>query len=161
MKWTMATDLPPECPFTDETTEVDAMIWDRGCELGIPDGIYPDLVGPDPDWHCYWGSLPADQDRHRRSVEWRRKLYAELLRRPEWVARWRAEQEAERELNERIEALCEARGLRLAPGECPPWAAPNELPEDFSPSSRIWDRSIPQAVKLRRRLIAELRRTGM
>jgi len=152
-----SSDLPPVCPFTDETTEIDAMILEIADEFGMPDDIYPDLVGPDPDFHAYWGSSPADVERHQRSVAWRRKLYAVLRRRPAWVARWRAQQAARRELDDRIEALCEARGLRFSPAEIPPWLAPDELPEDFAPGTRVWDRSLPQAVRLRRRLVAELR----
>jgi hypothetical protein len=61
------------------------------------------------------------------------------------------------ELNRRIEELCEAKGLRFALHETPPWEAPDELPPGFSPKPiHLYDASMPQAVQLRRQLIAEL-----
>ena len=91
----------PRKAFADPD-ELDAMIRDLAQEKGLPDGICPDLVGPDPDNHGYWGS--GNEEDHEQSCIWRGKLLAELRRRPGWRKAWRAEQE----LNRRIEALCEA-----------------------------------------------------
>jgi hypothetical protein len=41
------------------------------------------------------------------------------------------------------------------PHECPPWWAPDELPDDYQDGTG-WGRSLPQAVRLRRRLLAEI-----
>ena len=80
------------------------MIRDLATEKQLPHDISPDLVGGDPDYHYYWGS--GQEERHRQSVEWRVKLFHELKARPAWVAAWRAE----REMDERVKELCEARG---------------------------------------------------
>jgi hypothetical protein len=53
---------------------------------------------------------------YREGQKWRREAIAELKRRPEWIEQWLAD----RELDRRIEELCEAKGLRFAPHECPP-----------------------------------------
>src|SRR5688572_18402036 len=108
-------DLPDTCPFSEEYNELDAMIRDLGREKGLPPGIHPDTVGGDPDGHSYWGN--GQEERHRQSVEWRVKLFWELKARPEWVAAWRAA----KRMDERVEELCERKGLRFAPHECPPW----------------------------------------
>jgi hypothetical protein len=125
--------------------ELDAMIAALAREHGVPYPIFPHHAregAPVPQGH---------EERHRQALEWRAKLIAEIERRPEWVAEWRAEQELDR----RIEQLCEERGLAFAPYECPPWRAPDELPADYD-NGTGWAESLPQAVKLRRRLIAEL-----
>jgi hypothetical protein len=57
-------------------------------------------------------------------------------------------------LNERIEELCERKGLHFQPHEIPPWDA-DEGPSPHPPASAgslTW----PMAQKLRRELIAEL-----
>jgi hypothetical protein len=59
-------------------------------------------------------------------------------------------------LDERIKSLCEERGLEFMPWECEPWNAPDSVPDGFHPQDSVWARSLPQAVRLRRRLIAEL-----
>jgi hypothetical protein len=138
--------------FTDPD-ELDAMIADLAREKRLPDGIHPDLVGPDLDNHRYWGW--GNEERHEESCEWRLKLIAELHRRPKWVKEWRALQELDR----RIEALCKERGLYFKPWETPPWAAPDELPEDYRPEPNSFEVLRP-AVKLRKRLIAELEGRG-
>jgi hypothetical protein len=94
----------------------------------------------------------AAKRTHRLALEWRRKLIAELEERPEWVASWRAGQD----LDQRIRDLCEARGYNFMPHECHPADAPDELPEGWRSNGTAGDDSLPQAVKLRRRLITEL-----
>jgi hypothetical protein len=59
------------------------------------------------------------EERHKASVEWRVKLFCELKARPEWVAAWRVA----KRMDERVEELCERKGLRFAhtnarPGGC-------------------------------------------
>jgi hypothetical protein len=148
----MVHELPDTCPFAEQYGEIDEMIRDLAHEKDLPDGIHPDCVGPDPDYHHYWGN--GQEERHQQSVEWRVKLFWELKARPEWVAAWRAA----KRLDERIRALCERKGLRFAPWEVPPWRAPDELPPGFRPQAmHSYDASLPQAVELRRQLIAELR----
>jgi hypothetical protein len=57
-------------------------------------------------------------------------------------------------LNERIEALCEARGLHFGPHEICPWEA-DDGPCPYSPGS-AGALSWPLAQNLRRELIAEI-----
>jgi hypothetical protein len=60
----------------------------------------------------------------------------------------------EDELNDRIRALCEERGLKFKPWEFPPWEV-SEQPNPYPPgmgSHTLW----PQALALRRKLIAEI-----
>jgi hypothetical protein len=133
-------------PFTD-IDELDDMIRALAKEHRVPYPIFPALVKnerqPCPVGH---------EENHRQALEWRRKLIAELEERPEWVAAWRAEQD----LNRRIEALCKQKGLQFYPHETPPWWAPDELPDGWRSNGTAGDESLPQAVKLRRRLIREL-----
>jgi hypothetical protein len=144
-----------ELPGDLDPDELDAMIRDLAREMGAPTGIHPDLIGPDPEYHNYWGN--GNEERHKESVQWRSRLIQELKRRPEWIAQWRAE----RDLDDRIRCLCEAQGLTFAPWEMPPWSAPDEVPERRDTEfSDIYRASLPQAVKLRRRLIAELEADG-
>jgi hypothetical protein len=151
----MRDDLPETCPFSDEYGEIDKMIRDLAQEKDLPDGIHPDLVGPDPDYHKYWGW--GQDERHQQSVEWRVKLFVELKARPAWVAAWRAA----KRLNERIKELCEAKGLRFRTFEVPPWRAPDELPEGYRPErGNAWTESLPEAVQLRQQLIRELEAGG-
>jgi hypothetical protein len=59
-------------------------------------------------------------------------------------------------LNDRIRALCEARGMTFKPWEIPPWDVPDTGPSPWPPTtggSISW----PKAQKLRRKLIAELK----
>jgi hypothetical protein len=130
---------------TDDIKELDAMIGALAQEHAVSYPIFPQ--------HAREGSPVAQgyEETHRQALEWRAKLIAELERRPDWVADWRAEQELDR----RIEALCEAKGLTFMPNECPPWQAPDELPADYN-NGTGWAASMPLAVKLRRKLIAEL-----
>ena len=51
--------------------------------------------------------------------------------------------------------MCQERGLQFLPHECAPWDAPDELPDDFRDSGP-WASSLPMAVRLRRKLIAEI-----
>jgi hypothetical protein len=125
-------------------TEQDAMIRDLAREKDLPHGVNPDVVHSESD---RFGR--GSEERCRLAWEWRQKLIAELDQRPDWVAEWRAEQD----LNRRIEALCEARELAFMPHETTPWNAPDELPDDWDLAG---DKSLPKAVKLRRKLIAEL-----
>jgi hypothetical protein len=147
-------DLPDVCPFSEEYDEVDEMIRDLATEKGLPYGINPDLVGGDPDYHAYWGSLPEDRERHKASVEWRVKLFWELKARPAWVAAWRAA----KRMDERVEELCERRGLQFAPHECPPWwvRCDEELPPARTGFDH-WEGTRRLAQRLRRELEAEIR----
>jgi hypothetical protein len=148
-------ELPDTCPFSDEYDELDEMIRDLAHEKELPHGIHPDCVGGDPDYHHYWGN--GQQERHQQSVAWRVKLFWELKARPEWVAAWRAA----RDLDCRIKALCERKGYAFKPWETPPWRAPDELPEGYHPEwENMWLASLPQAVELRRELIAEIEAGG-
>jgi hypothetical protein len=146
-------NLPDTCPFSEEYDEIDEMIRDLVAEKGLPHGIHPDCVGGDPDWHQYWGV--GSEERHKQSVEWRVKLFHELRSRPAWVTEWRAA----KRLDERIEALCEAKGLRFAPHECPPWwvRVDDELPPSTGGGDH-WTDSKRLAQRLRRQLEAELER---
>jgi hypothetical protein len=127
------------------------MIRDLGGEKGLPPGIHPDLIGPDPEDHNYWGC--GQQDRHRQSCIWRRKLIAELIQRPEWVAEWRAARSKDAAVRE----LCERKSLRIMPWECPPWRVrvDYELPEPSA--TDLWGASARLAQRLRRKLEAEIR----
>jgi hypothetical protein len=141
-----------ELPADLDPEELNEMIRDLGREKRLPPGIHPDLIGPDPEHHGYWGY--GQQERHRQSCIWRRKLIAELTQNPEWIAEWRAE----REMDRRVEELCRQKGFRFAPWECPPWAigVHDELPQ-VNEFSRAWDASRPLAQRLRRQLEAELK----
>jgi hypothetical protein len=150
----MMTELPDTCPFSEGYDEIDEMIRDLAHEKDLPDGIHPDLVGGDPDYHHYWGW--GNAERHQQSVEWRVKLFWELKRRPEWIAEWRAA----RDLNRRIKALCGRKGYEFKPWEVPPWHAPDELPQGHPGWTNEYLESLPHAVRLRRQLIAELEAGG-
>jgi hypothetical protein len=146
-------NLPDVCPFSEQYDETDEMIRDLATEKGLPDGIDPDLVGGDPDGHHYWGN--GNEERHRESVEWRVRLFWELKARPSWVAAWRAA----KRLDEQVEELCEAKGLRFAPHECPPWwvRVDDELPPFGGEFDDPWVESQRLAQRLRRRLEAEIK----
>jgi hypothetical protein len=133
--------------YHEHYTEQDAMIRALAKEHGVPYPIFPDLAKSEKD-PVYVGG----EENHRLALEWRRKLIAELEERPEWVASWRAGQD----LDQRIRDLCEARGYNFMPHECHPADAPDELPEGWRSNGTAGDDSLPQAVKLRRRLITEL-----
>jgi hypothetical protein len=139
-----------ELPSDLDPDELKEMICDLGREKGLPPGIHPHLIGPDPEDHNYWGC--GQQDRHRQSCMWRRKLIAELMRRPEWVAEWRAAQA----MDGAVRALCERKGLTFRPWECPPWQVrvDDEVPEQRG-SDRLWDERLAQ--RLRRELECEIR----
>jgi hypothetical protein len=126
--------------YHEHCTEQDAMIRDLAHERAVPYPIFPDTAregGPIPVGH---------EEINRQALEWRRKLIAEIERRPDWVAEWRAEQA----LNARIEELCEERGLRFMPHEWPrPWDTLGEPSPDDDEYTR-------KARALRKRLIAEL-----
>jgi hypothetical protein len=140
----------PELPHDLHPEELNAMICALGREKGLPLGIHPDLVGPDEDNHAYWGV--GQEERHKQSRIWRHKLIAELARRPEWIAEWRAE----RDLNRRVRELCEHKNLMFWPWECHPADAPDEMPERDSDQMHMYANTVPQAVRLRRQLIKEL-----
>jgi hypothetical protein len=138
-----------ELPADLDPEELNEMIRDLGREKGLAPGIHPDLIGPDEDYHHYWGN--GDEERHKESVAWRRKLIAELKRQPEWVRQWLADAEMDR----RVRELCEEKGLIFYPFECPPWAvrADDELPESHD---NHWFGSARLAQRLRRQLEAEI-----
>jgi hypothetical protein len=156
----MGDDLPDtrgELPSDLDPDELNAMIRDLGNEKDIPYGVYsPDLVESDHiPQHIYGfnrGCTPDGLECYKEGQKWRRKLIAELARRPEWIAEWRAAQE----LNRRIRELCETKGLRFAPWEVPPWRAPDELPQAHPEWENMYRDSLPQAVQLRRQLIDEI-----
>jgi hypothetical protein len=140
-----------ELPSDLDPDELNCMIRDLGREKGLAPGIDPDLIGPDEDYHHYWGN--GNEERHKQSVAWRRKLIAELKRRPDWIAEWRAAAEMDR----RVQALCQRKGLTFQPWECPPWrvGAHEELPPRNG-TDGIWDESRRLAQRLRRELETEL-----
>jgi hypothetical protein len=140
-----------ELPADLDLEELNEMIRDLGREKGLAPGIHPDLIGPDEDYHHYWGN--GNEERHKESVAWRRKLIAELKRRPDWIAEWRAAAEMDR----RVEAICERKGLRFSPHECPPWwiRVDTELPPRRG-SDDLWTESARLAQRLRRELEAEI-----
>jgi hypothetical protein len=142
-----------ELPHDLAPDELNEMVRDLGREKDLPPGIHPDLVGPDPDYHHYWGN--GNEERHRQSVEWRHKLIRELTRRPDWIAAWRAAEELDRRLRE----LCERKGLRFRPWEMPPWQV--RLDEPPPDPDNSWEESYlataPMAQRLRRELKAEIR----
>jgi hypothetical protein len=131
-----------------DVRELDEMIAALAREHGVPYPIFPDCVRDERD------PVPVGyEETHRHALAWRRKLIDEPEQRPDWVRDWRAEQD----LNRRIEALCEAKGLTFMPHETPPWWAPDELPDDWESNHHTaGDKSLPQAVKLRKRLVAEI-----
>jgi hypothetical protein len=144
-----------ELPADLDPEQLDEMIRDLGREKGLPPGIHPDLVGPDPEDHDYWGC--GQQDRHRQSCIWRRKLIAELTQRPEWIADWRAD----RELDRRIEALCEAKGLHFQPWELTPWSVSTDgEPHPTYPDGHLVRKQWGMAQRLRRQLLRELEGEG-
>jgi hypothetical protein len=141
-----------ELPYDLDPDELNAMVRDLAREKGLPVGTHPDLIGPDPDYHHYWGT--GNEERHKQSVEWRRKLIAELKRRPDWIAEWRAAEELDR----RVRELCEAKGLRFRPWELAPWQV--RLDDPPPAPSNPWEQgylaTAPMARRLRRELEAEL-----
>lgn len=58
------------------------------------------------------------------------------------------------DLNERLKAACELRGLVFRPWEVPPWQADGKTSP--YPSNSAGGQSWPKAVRLRARLLAEL-----
>ncbi len=62
------------------------------------------------------------------------------------------------DLNARIRALCEERGLTFRPWEAPPWEA-DDGPSPW-PRRTAGAESWPKAQALRRRLIAELKKAA-
>jgi hypothetical protein len=147
-----------ELPSDLDPGELDAMVRDLGHEHEeMPDWVYPpDLVESDHvPQHIFGfnrGCTPDGLETYKEGQKWRRRLIAELAQSPEWIAEWRAA----RDLNRRIEALCERRNLTFRPWEIRPWRAPDELPQGHPEWSNMHLESLPQAVKLRRQLIAEL-----
>jgi hypothetical protein len=135
---------------TDDINELDDMIAALAQEHGVPYPIFPQ--------HAREGApVPRGYEEIRhQALEWRVKLVAELEQRSDWVSEWRAE----RALDASIERLCEEGGLHFKPHETPPWWAPDELPDDYAPDGTGGNDSLPQAVKLRRKLIAEIEAQG-
>jgi hypothetical protein len=150
----MRTELPGDL----DPEELNAMIRDLALEKDLPQAVHPDLVEPDHiPGHIYGynrGCNPDGLTLYREGQRWRRQLIVELARSPEWIAQWRER----RELNRRIRKLCAAKDLQFRPWECAPWNAPDELPERDGQNDwiHIYGGTVPQAVQLRRRLIAEL-----
>jgi hypothetical protein len=146
-----------ELPDVDAET-LNEMIADIAHEMGCPAAgtVYPpDLVelGEIP-LHIYGynrGCTPDGLEQYRAGQKWRRKALDELKRRPDWVTKWLADAEMDR----RIEELCEAKGLRFQPHECPPWMvrADEELPD---PQDGVWAQSARLAQRLRRQLEEEV-----
>jgi hypothetical protein len=85
---------------------------------------------------------------YREAQEWRERVLAELERQRGWVASW----PAERALNDRIAELCRERGFTFMSWETAPWDAPDKLPADYN----VLNDTLPAAVRLRRRLVAEI-----
>jgi hypothetical protein len=146
-----------ELPADLTADELNKMIAALAREHDIPDGVYPDLVElyhiPQYVYGYNTGCKRTGLDEYKEGQKWRRRLITELKRSPTWIAEWRAA----RDLDRRIEALCEAKGLHFAPWELPPWRAPDELPERDNPDfTHLWRRSLPHAVRLRWQLLAEL-----
>lgn len=137
--------------------DLDKMIAALAREHEVPQWVYsPDLVDLDriPD-HIHGfnrGCTPSGIEMYREGQKWRRRLIAELCRRPDWIAEWHAA----RDLDQRIEDLCRRKGLEFRPWEMPPWRAPDELPEPSADRMHAYGGTIQAAVRLRRRLIAEL-----
>jgi hypothetical protein len=132
------------------------MIADIARELGCPYWASPDLVELDRiPGYIYGGNVGCKRtalDEYKEGQKWRHKAIAELKRRPEWVSDWLADGEMDR----RVEELCEAKGLRFAPYECPPWwvRCDEELPD---PHDSLWYQSARLAQPLRRQLEAEIK----
>ena len=140
----------PKQPKTDPE-ELNDMISDAAEELGWSSyNVKPGLVGGDKD---HGGSMPKDVENYHKALKVRQRTSAWLRKHPEWIAEWRAE----RELDRRIELLCEVKGLTFAPWECPPWQVrvDDQLPGATEWTS-IWDESAYFAQRLRRELQAEL-----
>jgi hypothetical protein len=140
----------------DELNEIIACL---AREMGCPHYIHPAHVRPGDVPPEYRGLITDKGDGptlYREGHRWRERVLAELEQRPERVAEWRSAQE----LDAAIEALCKAKGLRFHPHETMPWNAPDELPDDYNVNGAGWYNSLPQAVKLRRKLIAELEGRG-
>jgi hypothetical protein len=148
-----------ELPDVDIETLND-MIGALAVEHGCPYGVNSDLVElgeiPPSVHGCNRGVMREGKPwdgvtLYREGQKWRRKLIAFLKRRPDWIAEFRAA----RELDRRIEALCEAKGLRFAPWEPTPWQV-GDGPCPMWGEDSIWGRSWPKAQALRRQLIREL-----
>ena len=60
----------------------------------------------------------------------------------------------EDEVDERIRQLCEAKGWKFKPWECPPWLA-GEYPKPYRPGTAGYA-SWPKAQRLRQRLLEEI-----
>ena len=121
--------------YSKADRELDAQIRDMriSCGLGpcgtgmhVPENVTDD--GP--------SYAERDPEGYAAAQRLRHELIDKIARSPRWVQKWRAG----RDLNTRIEQLCERKGLRFKPWEPLPWWLSAEGP----------------ALKLRRRLIAEL-----
>jgi hypothetical protein len=106
-----------ELPDVDIETLND-MIGALAVEHGCPYGVNSDLVElgeiPPSVHGCNRGVMREGKPwdgvtLYREGQKWRRKLIAFLKRRPDWIAEFRAA----RELDRRIEALCEAKGAAV------------------------------------------------
>ena len=61
------------------------------------------------------------------------------------------------ELDAKIEQICESKGMKFKPWECPPW---NAREERVVNDGTVWAESYPKAQALRRMLIAEIEGPG-
>jgi hypothetical protein len=144
-----------------EGEELNELICALAEEKDIPQDVYsPNLVELDTiPGHIY--GLTTEQgrgiDMYRRGQEWRRRLLAELRRRPAFVAEWRTAQD----LNARIKALCAAKRYQFMPWEMTPWQVHEDTPPpDGGWAGPAWQESYPKAQRLRRQLLAELEGEG-
>jgi hypothetical protein len=128
--------------------ELNAMVAALGEEMGVPYGVHPDLVDSTAEPEPY-----HDAELYRAGQRWRRKIIAELKKRPEWIAEFRAAAEMDR----RVEELCRAKGLTFAPWELPPWHVQvDDEPHPTYPPGHGVRLQWPLAQRLRRELEAEL-----
>jgi anaerobic selenocysteine-containing dehydrogenase len=135
--------------------EMNEMIRELARELGCPSWAHPDLVEIDhipPRAYGLNSRCPrTGLDEYREGQQWRRRAIAELQHRPDWIAEWRAA----RDLDRRIEDLCERKGMRFAPYETTPWQV-GDSPEPERADGTFATHTRPAARELRRRLIREI-----
>ena len=132
--------------------ELNAMIAALGEEMGVPHGVHPDMVDSTADPEPYHAAA-----LYRDGQRWRRKIIAELKKRPGWIAEFRAAAEMDR----KVEELCRMKGLNFMPWEVPPWEVQVEgEPHPSYPPGHGVRKQWPLAQRLRRELEAELAAPG-